>query len=296
MPEIFVLLAVILFFSISLWLFNLIRSAEQMLNFALQNPTRDFTELNFNQQGSITPPRKDDSTELAAEQSPIFRSEPPQSETPTSKEDAEAPISRAPEIVPAPKSRGIGFGSKRSEKKETHAKTEGKSQRLQFHGNALIPQKVYESDSKNIKIDLHPTDDVKQPEQSPLQFRVSDDGLSLTLNIPAKINSEAQLEFELIGAGFEIGGEKKQRQSLAGQHLHYQWSCYFPNSGSHAFIIVARLINTRETTELGRLERTITVAQLDHLTKRQVLILATLAGVVSGGLAIFEVLHNLGVL
>jgi hypothetical protein len=170
-----------------------------------------------------------------------------------------------------------------------------KFKRLQFIGEASIPQKVYAGDSKNLKIDLHPAEKLVDAGQSPIQVRESNDGLSLTLVIPANLGKKDHLEFELVAAGFVIGGEAKQRQQLDASHLHYQWNCYFPNSGSHSFIIVARVANAHDAAEIDRIERGIRVVKLDHLTQRQVWILATLAGLASGGLAVAKVLKELHV-
>jgi len=167
--------------------------------------------------------------------------------------------------------------------------------RVMYHGNGILPTKVYEGDSKNIIVLLRPSSWVLDKDEKPLEIQDTRGGKSITLHIRRSFDVEEHLEVELLAAGFIVEGEKKQRQRLTSESLHYQWNCYFPHSGNHALALVVRVISPPSELEVGTIEHTIKVAKLDHLTQRQVWTLATLAGVLSGGLAMAEVLHRLGV-
>jgi len=273
MTDFFWLATIISSLGVFIWLFKLAKSVELQTGIAIQAP-----EKSKDKPADTEIRRGPKSTREDSELLDDFYDEAP------------APVSSAPQ--PKPEKWRFVFGGRAKIKP---ADKKQRAQNVQLHGRANLPHKVYEGDSKNIKIDLQPLEKIFPTHPPPLQVKESDDGLSLTLTLPSPTGPNAQIEFELIAAGFEIGGETKQRQVLASNMLRYQWNCYFPNSGSHDFTLVARLINSRRAVEIGRLERAIRVVKLDHLTQRQVWTLATLAGIVSGGLAIAKILKELRV-
>lgn len=173
--------------------------------------------------------------------------------------------------------------------------------RFKYQGSGHFPRKVYEGDSKSITVELRPHLTVcDETDREPVHIQKTKDGLSITLQIALPATDDhsvgESLEFELIAAGFSVAGDKKQRQALTSNRLHYQWNCYFPNSGNHTFALVARVVCCQDTSEIGRIEHTIKVAKLDHMTQRQVWVWAAFAGAVSGILGIIEILRKLGLL
>jgi hypothetical protein len=167
---------------------------------------------------------------------------------------------------------------------------------FEYRGNGSLPTRVYEGDSSNIVFELEKELSAFEDDDwvDSLHIQETRNDLLVRLRQPSFTNDEEFLELELLAAGFLISGDQKQRQSLASSHLRYQWNCHFPNSGKHSFVIVARTVSCAHTLEIGRVEHTIKVAKLDHLTQRQMWALATLAGIVSGALALAEALHRLG--
>ena len=167
---------------------------------------------------------------------------------------------------------------------------------IRYNGWAHIPLKVYEGDSYNITIDLRPSVRRTSESVSSIRFqRMKDrDDVSLNLNILRHSGQQEFLELEILAAGFTVGGDKKQKQILTADSLRYQWNCFFENSGCHTFAVAFRVISGSDILEIGRVEQSIRVVKIDHLTQRQVWVLATVAGIVSGGLAILEVMRTLG--
>lgn len=166
---------------------------------------------------------------------------------------------------------------------------------VNYHGGGKLPKRVYEGDSKNITIELYPTFRVSESYEEPIHIQKTKSGLSITLKVLTKGGVDEYLEFELLAAGFEIDGDKKQRQSLALHNLRYQWNCYFPKSGSHDYAFVIRILSPMGYIEAGCIENSTKVVKIDHMTQRQVWVFAAFAGIVSGSLALAEALHRLGV-
>jgi hypothetical protein len=164
-----------------------------------------------------------------------------------------------------------------------------------FARSVRLPEKVYEGDSYEISISLRPNFWVPSTGGELLHIQDDKSDKSIVVQFSKDSSLEQFLEIELLAAGLVIDGEKKQRQFLTSQTLSYHWNCYFPNSGSHTLSLVLRLASQSDTIELGAVQHSVKVFRLDHLTKRQVWLLASLAGIVSGGFAIAETLHQLGV-
>lgn len=165
---------------------------------------------------------------------------------------------------------------------------------IEYVGEAALPMKVYVGDSHSISINLKPTFGTLQTGAKPFRTQDTKSGKSVAVQILRDGSLQQFLEIELLAAGLEVGGEKKQRQTLTSQTLSYRWNCYFPNSGNHTLSLILRLVSPSGTIELGAIQHSIKVVKLDHLTQRQVGLIASLAGIVSGGIAIAEVLHQLG--
>lgn len=173
---------------------------------------------------------------------------------------------------------------------------------LTFHGPAVFPKRVYEGDSCTLTIDLHRTPHVLSGDEVSYLRRTEDSlhvSLLVNLYFVRKDLVKINLELELLAAGFEISGDRRQRQSVSSDVLRYQWNCYFPHSGSHSYALVAREIaedeNRQRVSDIGRMEENLRVVKLDHLTQRQVWLLATCTAILTGGLAVAEALRKLGV-
>jgi len=191
---------------------------------------------------------------------------------------------------------GIRLGKDPLEKLLTHPSLTSRT--VRYEGKGRLPRKVYEGDSKNVIFDLNPTLHSLRGMHEPFLFfkntiSKTEEGLAITVQATHNDNASEYLEFELVAAGFTVEGDKKQKQALGSNNLHYQWNCYFPNSGNHIFFLVVRVIGSQNVIEVGRIEQAVRVVKFDHMTQRQVWIVATSAGVISGGLAIAEILHRL---
>jgi hypothetical protein len=165
---------------------------------------------------------------------------------------------------------------------------------VRCNGEMKLPSRVYEGDSQNISIELRPR--FHYPSTDSEYLRVRNVGASTTVNLSFNrdITQQQYLEAELLSAGLTIEGDKKQRQSLNSRELLYRWNAFFPNSGNHSVAFVFRLIGSPDTVELGTIQHDIKVVKLGGLTQRQVWMLATAAGIISGTVALTETLHKLG--
>ena len=167
--------------------------------------------------------------------------------------------------------------------------------KVEYAGEATLPKKVYEGDSQNISVDLRPAFWILAIPEEAFSIQNMKSGKSIKLQLLQDSTFEQFLEVELLAAGLTVDGDKRQRCRLTLEKLSYRWNCYFPNSGHHAITLAFRLVCSSDVIELGVIQHTIKVVKLDNLTRRQVWLMASLAGVVSGGLAIAEALHRLSV-
>ena len=168
------------------------------------------------------------------------------------------------------------------------------NQIIQYTGDVLLPKKIYVNDSHSISINLTPTSPTFSTPHSEEALCIQDSksGKSIILQIPRDSSLEQILEIQLLAAGLIVDGEKRQHQSLTLSSLSYYWNCYFPNSGDHEISLIIRVVTQFDTIELGTIQHSIKVAQLDHLTQRQL----QWTGIISGGLGVAVLLQQLGVL
>lgn len=163
---------------------------------------------------------------------------------------------------------------------------------MKFYGMAQIPQRVYQGDSFNIILTLIPSTRYPVRIEKSVEQTRKGDKVNLNLMIPTK--GVDFLEVEIMAAGFSIDGEKKQKQPLIANELKFQWNCFFEKSGIHTFSFIFKTVDSSgETNQFGLIEQSIRVAQVDHLTQRQVWLLATSAGILSGVLTLAELLKKL---
>ena len=165
---------------------------------------------------------------------------------------------------------------------------------IEYAGEAILPKKVYVNDSHNISINLKPISETFPTlhSEKPLSIQDIKSGKSIILQIQRDSTLEQFLEIQLLAAGLIVDGDKIQRQSLTLPTLSYYWNCYSPNSGDHVINLIIRVVSQPYTIELGTIQHSIKVAQLDHLTQRQV----QWTGIITGGLGISVLLQQLGVL
>jgi hypothetical protein len=152
---------------------------------------------------------------------------------------------------------------------------------IQYIGQAKFPTQVYQGDSKSLSIDLEPYFWILPKDDGPFTVRDYESGKIILLQIDQDPNLEQFIEIELLGAGLTVHGEQKQRQRVTSQRLFYLWSCFFEKSGKHEINLVLKLIDSSNITTLGAIEHTVRVVKLDHMTQRQVWIIASLSGLIS---------------
>lgn len=164
---------------------------------------------------------------------------------------------------------------------------------IEYTGEAILPKKVYVNDSHNISINFKPSETIPTlHSEMPLRIQDIKSGKSIILQIQRDSTLEQFLEIQLLAAGLIIDGDKIQRQSLTLPTLSYNWNCYSPNSGDHVINLIIRVVSQPNIIELGTIQHSIKVAQLDHLTQRQV----QWTGIITGGLGVSVLLKQLGVL
>jgi hypothetical protein len=165
-----------------------------------------------------------------------------------------------------------------------------------YAGEATIPAKVYEGDSHEVFVRLEPSAFLL-PHEFDEGARPGEAKVPLLLKVPLPKGREAYLEAELLAAGVEVRGDMKQQQPLSQSVLTYRWNCYFKDSGRLTVTLVFRVATPTRCKEVASFRHEVLVAKLDHMTKRQVWLVAVAAGLVtfvSTVLTILDRLHLLG--
>jgi hypothetical protein len=111
-------------------------------------------------------------------------------------------------------------------------------------------------------------------------------GKLLSVTVPdspsgsSRTAAPAKLEIEILAAGIVVSGDQKQVASLSNPPLHFQWNCYFKESGDFVITLVYTLIHSDGSREyLKAPQYPVRVNRIDHMTERQVWIVAVLLGI-----------------
>ena len=106
------------------------------------------------------------------------------------------------------------------------------------------------------------------------------------------------LSIELLATGFEISGERTQKQDLQCPILTYAWGIKAVTSGKHKIALVLKVEDENEiqTNLIGTILHEVKVASVARLTQRQIKILTAILGTCTALLAILEALQRLNFL
>ena len=173
-------------------------------------------------------------------------------------------------------------------------------ERRKTHEAAVeMPSKVYAGDSHKLSVVIE--HDLKMSLAAPgidviqcLEIQDSEGARTFELGLVSTAGSEDRLEVEVLAAGLEVAGDRRQQQSVRAERLLFNWNCYFPNSGRLVVSLALRTTKDDSSVDLGTVDYHVRVTKLDGLTQRQVWMIARFLGVVAGALAAAEILHELG--
>ena len=146
---------------------------------------------------------------------------------------------------------------------------------LKFEGSVCIPRRVYEGDSHVFSLELVPHVSYHFDKNPTVELDNDKDKLSLTISW----HKECSLKVSLVSPAMAVKNIEKEQQSLGIKSLSFGWHCYFPNSGDHIVVIAVDLYGKpgeESFHQKHRVERRIKVVRIDHLTKRQVWVLASI--------------------
>lgn len=168
-----------------------------------------------------------------------------------------------------------------------------KGPHLRLEGMLRLPKQVYEGDSFIISMTLDPVAHTNKKSDEPsIIIRTREDGvMSVAATWPSDIKSGI-LHVKLVCAGIEIVPARPEEQRLNLERLVYRWSCACPNSGEHELSLEFSF-NESFAFLSKQFDHRVRVVRVDHLTKRQVWVLAALGGVVSFLLSVATIIGSL---
>lgn len=160
-----------------------------------------------------------------------------------------------------------------------------------------MPSRLYEGDSKMLVVKLAGWSDLVQNDEARALLLVDDEGNRLPSGLEIRPNCRPKhLEVELLAAGFEVEGEKRQRCQVSATPMCYQWNICPSASGIYEIGLVFRIEDSsNQTHELGLITHELRVPKIDHLTGRQLWILTGTVGALTGLLGVLEILGRLGI-
>ena len=165
-----------------------------------------------------------------------------------------------------------------------------------YHGDCSMLSQVYKDDSHNITVRLVPLFGAEDFGEV-FQTEETESGASVKLKVERVPGTPQFLEVELLAAGIKVAGKTLQRHSILDPNLSFVWNCSFPTSGNHSIALVFRVVSDSKTVDLGTVEHSIKVVQVDGLTQRQVLLVVVALGgvsLISGILGIVKLGQEVG--
>jgi hypothetical protein len=184
------------------------------------------------------------------------------------------------------------YSTKTKPKSTTQPDIIKKSELLILIGEGWLPKKVYEGDSKNVSFTFT-TNSCCRIAQVRMRSKY-EIKKKLTLSLEPPQENEVFLEMQMLAAAVDICENVTQRVKLCDGPLHFHWNCHFKNSGNHPITFVLRFIADSQDIFLERIEHTVKVVRLDHLTQRQVWALVTFTGFISGVIGLAELIKKIG--
>lgn len=151
-----------------------------------------------------------------------------------------------------------------------------------FTGKIKLPSKVYEDDTYIVKINMTPNLQMERRRRTFFRFNYEPKSGAISLKVNAEgMRQSMKLEISLVGVGCEVKALQPEVQELRSECLTYSWGCSFPSSG-HKMLIVKLQAYLKSGEKLSdssfQIDHRVKVVRVDHLTKRQVWLLAWLTG------------------
>lgn len=162
-----------------------------------------------------------------------------------------------------------------------------------------FPSRLYEGDSCMTEVHLTGWSDLApRGERVRALFFIDEYGNKQPLGMDIETDFNPKyLAIELLAAGFDIEGAKKQKQEISFAPMNYRWNIRPLNSGNYEVGLIFRTENASgRTRELGVVTHNVSVVKIDHLTSRHLWVLTRIFGLLTGTLGVLEVLNRLGII
>ena len=155
-------------------------------------------------------------------------------------------------------------------------------------GSMKLPTRVYVNSSCIVELSLYP--EHTGHEHAEPRFSLEQRG-DETVIVSVWNEEWRDLEIRLVGIGIDIVPIDSEVQS--GSAMHFSWGCTFRHSGIQTLALRTRVRFHMGWNSYG-LNHTVRVVQLDHLTTRQIRILAGVLGFISTAIGVAVGLDSLG--
>jgi hypothetical protein len=165
-------------------------------------------------------------------------------------------------------------------------------------GSINLPTRAYVGDTYIVNLELLPEFIGGYTPTPKMEIKHDESGtVSITLGWESM---DRWLHIRLIGVGIKITPLDSETQNLFQGVCSYSWGCSFVSSGLHTIALRCTLSSSYNSGSLScskaGLNHSIKVVQFDHLTSRQIKVIAGFTAAISTLLSIILGLNGLGVL
>ena len=167
-------------------------------------------------------------------------------------------------------------------------------------GSVVLPKRVYENDSLDVRMKL---DISFATDSTVLVTSEHDQSSRAVLRILIEdVDRPKTISAELIATGFEVKAEGRRIERLRLTQYEFAWNCKFITSGYHQYVFRVVIEDKASgdsefnVQQVIKLVRGVKVVKLDHLTSRQVWVLATACAVFSVVVSIVKLAIEIGII
>lgn len=164
------------------------------------------------------------------------------------------------------------------------------SEHYTFAGEIRFPQRIFQGDSHSIVLELFkkPAEEI---EAAPDSVTVNDSKSGADLAITFQADRTDALEARIRSAAIQLSGDDAQTRTLSEKVLRYSWNARFADSGYHVIDFFFTVLGPEpdDRRDIGWLQRRVKVVYLFGMTKRNIIAISSILGVLSGVLTLFRI-------
>jgi hypothetical protein len=136
--------------------------------------------------------------------------------------------------------------------------------------------------------------DTRSLQLSTKEFNIQNEKHQPTFSLVLPHSDAAhKLAFELEVVGANVGEHATQARQLGEQALHYQWTCWFPNSGDLYISLTSRVLRPKKPLDFDPIRSEVKVVQILWFTSPELNICSAITAVAAFLVSVVGILASL---